>query len=346
MDTIYRGIAQRITRYFYSDNAPAELTALLITIKDEATGTVLVSGGVTYDELDVVANKIATGKYWAAITPDADEATGIYLVYWRASYDSETWVEGPFVLEIRGEDEVPDTSNNYASLDEIAAVDRRILELDTPLNILREGERASRAMDAELDPRFEVPIRKRGDTKAYDQVIIQAASLLTASRIYYKNGYGDRSDEVLEDYRTLVDNINAGKYRLWEEITEDEIGFSSPVATLATASTGIELEKNPLANYDGIYRRSFVVEIQTGGDIGTATWRFSDDGGATWEESDIDSSSEWYAPTNGHGLEIRFYRPGSSGVLTTGDKWVIEARPQTDQVTPSNRSPRFQRIDL
>ena len=346
MDTLYRNFTQRITRHFYSDNVLAELTALTITIKDEATGTVLTADSTVFEDLNILANKIEAGKYFASITPDSDESLGVYLVYWRATFSSEVWTEGPFVLEIRAEAEIPDTSDNYVSLDEIAAVDRRILELTSPINILREGERASRVLDSELDSRFGVPIRKRKDTKAYDQVIIQAASLLTAARIYSVNGYGDRSDDVMEDYRVLVENINSGKYRLGDEITEDEIGFSDPLANLADASTGIEIEINPLSVYSGEYHKLFIVEIQTGGDLGTATWRLSADGGGTWEESDIVTSDEWHYPTNGLGLGVRYYRPGSSGTLTTGDKWAIEARPLTDQVSPSGRSPRFQRIEL
>ncbi len=346
METIYRGFTQRITRSLYVDNALTDPTALLLTIKSEASGEALVANSVTFNELDILANKISTGKYYAEITPDADEPTGLYLVYWRATYDSETWIEGPYILEIRGEDEIPSTSNNYVSLDEIASVDSRILHLESPLNILREGERASRVLDSELDGRFEVPIRKRADTKKYDQVIIQAASLLTAARILSNKGYSDKSDDALDDYNTLRDGINKGKYRLWEEITEDEIGFSSPVSMLASASTGIEVEVNPLYPYTGDYHKLFVVEIQDGGDIETATWRLSGDGGKTWEESDIESSAAWYSPTNGDGLQIRFFRRGSSGTLTSGDKWEIEARAATDRVTPSSRSPRFERIEL
>lgn len=346
MQTIYRGYTQRLTRHIYVDNALTDPTALTVTIKNEATGEALVADSVTFNELSVLGNKIDTGKFYAEINPDSDETLGIYLVYWRVTYDSETWTEGPYVMEIRGEDEVPSTSDNYVSLDEIASIDRRILTLDSPLNILREGERASRILDSELDPRFRVPVQKRTDSDKYDQVIIQAASLLTAARILGINGYAERAEIVYNDYQETVDRINNGQYRLWEEITESEVGFAPPVPTLDSASSNIELEVNPECRYSGVYHKLFVVEIQTGGDIETATWRFSDDGGATWEESDIETSAEWYAPTNGDGLEVRFFRRGSSGTLTSGDKWTIEARPLSSQISGSSRGPKFRKLRI
>lgn len=64
----------------------------------------------------------------------------------------------------------------------------------------------------------------------------------------------------------------------------------------------------------------FMVEVDTAGDVGTATYRWKGGGAATWEASKVATSAS--LATLRDGVGVRF---GGSGLLA-GDRWLIEAR--------------------
>ena len=345
METLYRGLTQRITRTFFQDNVATDIDALTVTIKKESDGSILTANSIEYDELDISSQKISTGKYYCKITPDADELTGVYVLYWRYTYGSGDSAETDVavdVLDIRAEDEVPVLSDNYISLD---AIERRysgIIKLAGGAGeALRIGEAASRILDSELDDRFNVPIRVRADTKAYDRVIIQATVAQAIADILRKKGYDERAEEFDLEYEKFKEGINTGRFRLYEEITKTEIGFSSPKETSGNQSTNIELELDENSGYTGDYHRIFKIEIDTAGAIGTATFKISSDAGNTFPETLQTTREDGYSYPDGmYGLGIRFLQRSTSATLALGDSWTIEALPAWKKTTKTKGSIR------
>lgn len=338
MKTIYRGYAQRLTRTFYKDNVVTDLDALTVTIKKEDGTTLITTGEGTFDELNILTQKVTTGIYFTKITPDAAEALGVYLVYWRATYGTggaaETFLEGPDVIVIRAEDEIPSISDNYVSLDKAIELYPKIFDLRPPADVLRIGGQASRILDGELDGRFNVPLTKRRDSGAYDEILVETAALGAIAKILKEVGYKEEAESFKADYDAHVAGINNGRWRLWEEITADEIGFSSPRPATSNAGTSIELELSQEAYYTGVYHRLYVIQIDKAGDVGTATFKISHDGGKTWDLTDQATADTWIAPSGEEGMTFRFFRRGSSGNLAVADKWEVEAWPiETKQTT-------------
>jgi len=353
MKTVYRGFAQRVVeRIISSDNVPVDPSALIATIKRAETGAYLTATAEgEFSGLDVLANKIETGRYFVEVTPDVDETAGIYVCYLRATYDGETFELGPDVFEIRAEDEVPATANNYVSLDSISTYYPDLLDLyKNPTDLLRIGEKCSRILDSELDGRFVVPIRKRADTGTYDEILVKAATILTVARTLKANGFRDVGNEFEAEFRGYVEDINGGRFRLWEEITVAEIGFSAPRPATTNTGTGVELELDAGSLFSGMYHSLFIVQVDAEGDVyedgAGATVKASIDGGKTWEVEGLPALPTWFYPSGCYGLGIRFFRRGASGTLKVGDKWEIEAWPLSTEPSRSMNTIRQGRVEL
>lgn len=357
MKNVYLGYLQRAaTRVFYKDNVATDPDELTVTIKYE-DGTILSTENEgSFEDKDIIANKVSTGEYYVEILPDLaenspaieeDQELGICIIYWRAVYygtlgeadaSAQEFID---LFRMCDTAEVPATQNNYVSLDALRKIDPAVFELANFSDIMRVGENASRFIDSRLDSRFDVPIRVRADTGEYDQVIIDAASLRTIERIYRKAGYAEEADAMKEESDALVEGINNGKYRLYEEITSDEIGFQLPVpdAGNSEASEDIELEIYDKTGYGGAYKQIFVVEVTTGGAVGTAVFKVETIAGESCETG-ITTDDEWISISDTNGLVVRFFPRSSSASLTVGDKWTIMAVPVDTEVTKTGQSLR------
>jgi hypothetical protein len=202
MRTIQRGFLQRIPRTFFQDNVATDVDALEASILDEAGNYLVTSAEGTFQELDIVANKTATGTYFVAVTPDVDEEIGIWILYLRYTYGTGVAAETRTVqevLQIVDEDSVPQLTDNYLSLDQVTRIYPDLFNMASADEIYRVGAQASRVIDSELDGRFNVPLRKRSDTGLYDQIVLEAATLLTVSKIL-KPRYPEEAEGFLEDY--------------------------------------------------------------------------------------------------------------------------------------------------
>lgn len=349
VDIFYRGILQRKTRTFLQDNVATDPDALTVTIKKESDGSILVANSITYSELDIIAQKISTGKFYCKVTPDSDEPVGLYVLYWRYTYGSGDSAETNVVIdyfEIRAEDEVPVIVDNYVSLD---ALERRypgIIKLGGGVGqILRRGEVASRILDSELDDRFDIPIRIRPDTKAYDQPLVSAAVAMAIADILHGLSYDERAEDFETEYERYKDGINNGRYRLYEEITKSELGFAIPKQDATNTGVNVELELDPNCQYTGDLHRIFIIQIDAAGDVGTATFKISNDAGNSWSLETQETRESGYSyPAGMYGLGFRFFRLGTSANLADGDKWTIGAYPTSLQITPTKKSIRYGRV--
>jgi flagellar hook-associated protein 3 FlgL len=76
--------------------------------------------------------------------------------------------------------------------------------------------------------------------------------------------------------------------------------------------------------FSGVYSKRYLAEITTGGAVGVASYRVSEDGGASWGPNDAFTTSALGSPvwsSADQGVVIGF---SDSGMLTAGDRFVIE----------------------
>lgn len=353
MKTIQRGFKQRIAREFFKDNVATDPDALTVSIVNESGTALATLAEGTFTELNVLANKTATGIFFVPITPDADEGVGIWILYWRATYgtgasaDTAVFTE---IVQIVAEDSVPQLADNYLSLDAVTRIYPEAFDMASPDEIYRVGYQASRVLDSELDGRFVVPLKKRGDLNVYDQIVIEAATLLAIERIL-RPKYPTEADGFAAKADKVIEGINSGRFRLWEEITGKEIGFQDPRPASTNAGTSIELELYQNAVFTGLYHSLIVIQIDGAGDLWTetadgATFKVSVDGGKTWEVEAQDAKDTWMEPVGCLGLYFRFFRRGSSGNLALADKWTLEAWPEDTEATVTKGGIRRGRILL
>lgn len=350
MDDLYIGSAFRKTREFFNAGVLADLTALTVDIKQEDGAAWLTTTAEgEFHNKDILANKISTGKYFTRVTPDSAEETGIYLLYWTATYGSggsaETFTVGPDVLCIHSEADIPSLTDNYLSLDALSKEFPDLFNVESPAHLLKRGWVISRDIDAMLDERFDTPVQKN-TSGVYDQPIIDAAVAFTVERTLRSYGRSEDADAWGERAQKFVDDLLEGRRRLSVEVTKDEIGFGEPHPAATNTSSNVVLELFDGAKYGDIYRRSIVVTIDTAGAIGTATFKYSLDAGNTWEETLIATDDEWIYPSGGYGLALRFRPTGTSATLALNDSWTIEALPEFTEPTVSKRGIRIGELKL
>lgn len=350
MHDIYIGHTSHVAREFVKNGTLTDLDALTISIKHEATGAYLTTTGQgEFHDLNILAQKSATGKYFAKITPDADETEGVYLLYWTATYGTgdaaKTFTVGPDVIYLHAEAAIPSLADNYLSLDGVAKEYPDLFDLSTPARILQVGYIVSRDIDARLDERFDVPLRKKSDG-VYDQPLIDAAVALTIARVLDNNGYPDEAERWERRGSGIVDDILSGRRRLEEETTRDEIGFGVPKPASTNAGSNAELELRPGIAYSDSYRRKMIIQIDGAGAIGTATYKISIDAGRTWIETGQETKEIWVSPAGAYGLSFRFFALASSATLASGDKWTIDAVPEDTDVSVTPRGMRTAELRL
>jgi hypothetical protein len=79
-----------------------------------------------------------------------------------------------------------------------------------------------------------------------------------------------------------------------------------------------------LGDYTHQEPRRFVVQIETGGEVGQATFRWSRDGGQTWEASGLKSGDHQHPVSLWGGLEV-CWEGGAGTDLVAGDYWTFWA---------------------
>jgi len=339
--TLYQGQTQRVSREFRQNGTLTDVDALAATIKKAADGSTMttVAEG-EFSSLDIVANKVSDGVFFAEITPTTANGTGVYLLYWEATYgtgdSAENFVEGPDVLVVEAAAPAQTYASNYLSLDAIVRHYKELFELISPAQMLSIGDSGSRDIDGRLDSRFAVPISKKEDG-TYDQALIDAAAYFVIERVLRDKGYTDEADGWEERYFNQLEGINSGRFRLDEEITKDEIGFGKPKPYASNTSANMELELDPDCSYTGDHKRRLIIKVDTAGDVGTATVKVSTDAGNSWAATEqlTDEDEGYIYPIDCYGLGFRFYRLGTSANLALNDYWTVDAIPEGTDETPT-----------
>jgi flagellar hook-associated protein 3 len=171
-----------------------------------------------------------------------------------------------------------------------------------------------------------------------DSVLQSTSTLITrAKEIANQMATGTYTDTQRQSAANEVSNMLAqlvqmgnsqlnGRY-LFSGYRDDQAAFSQDLAIhAATAASG----NNPAytgtatasGTFTGLSSRDYLVEIVGAGAVGTATYRVSEDGGATWGAVMTTATTPTAVfSTVDEGAQIAF---SNSGTLTAGDRFTID----------------------
>jgi len=219
---------------------------------------------------------------------------------------------------------------------------------------------ASRDAEALLDARFPVPLPESPQgsvSQKYDLDLTRAVAKISASHIMAR-----REPMVFEpepnlaaslylEGKAILDEYNRADRHFSWEVTQDEAGFFTIRPESDITGDGIlQVRAGHKSWHDDFWR----VKITTGGAIGTATYQYSTDNGASYNGTDITTSRLWQEITGqvvGNntvlsdtlGFFIRFLDRG--GTFDADDEWQIEIHSAT-RGTPSRSRMVSRRIEV
>lgn len=203
--------------------------------------------------------------------------------------------------------------------------------------IYRTLGEVTRAIESELDPIFPVPVQPGTDYR-YDEPLVDSCAYRAIYRLALRHYSGRELPEMFltmeEMAQRRIDNLTAGKESLRYLATPDEIGFTRPLANSTNQGNG-ETEIAARSQFTGERRVPFKLEIQTSGAWHSATFRFSEDNGATWYQDGLDCGSEYQALGN-YGVPVRFMASHDEGQydFVEGDSWTWWGYPSTEAGGP------------
>ncbi len=185
---------------------------------------------------------------------------------------------------------------------------------------------------------------KVGTAGAVTSVNVTTSTTLVQLRDAINNANGSVNASIINDgsgsnpYRLVLTANDSGAANA-VSITENPttLDFTNKkvedVFAKATNSYAGTVSSNSGNNYTGSTNKTYLVEIVTGGDPGTATYKYSVDGGITFLGSDgntfVAGGNEITTPTslttvgaNTEGVQISF--GAGSGTLVAGDQFTID----------------------
>ena len=147
-------------------------------------------------------------------------------------------------------------------------------------------------------------------------------------------GEDQRSNAALEIKNIIAQLVQLGNTKLtgryiFSGYQEDTAAFTDDLYihnALANSSNSVAYTGSATSSgaYTGLYGKQYVVEITTGGAVGTAAYKVSEDGGLNWGPDNAfttsTSATQVWNSTD-QGARITF---SNSGTLTAGDRFTIE----------------------
>jgi hypothetical protein len=113
-----------------------------------------------------------------------------------------------------------------------------------------------------------------------------------------------------------------GSYRARAELIEvTPAAVSNPVLA-GTGSATLQI----IGTYRGIELTEYLLEVQSGGELGAAVCRWSLNAGQSWQDSGFTSSGPDVPVHLNSGLAV-YWNPGPGTDLVTGDRWTFTASP-------------------
>lgn len=204
----------------------------------------------------------------------------------------------------------------------------------------RDLDRETAYINAKLSAMgYRTPLNTLGTSGTYDQQITEWCSMsVIYKRLVYKHGddYQDGLPEDVSYFKTRAVDIEKaivdGGLALDVDTTMEESGIGFAYAG-GTAGTSPALFYNN-KEYGGIYDHDhwegrFIVQIDStagGNDIGKATFKWSRDGGHSYEDTEVLTSTNWTSLMSG--IKVRWHPVGTTtDQLHTNDWWYFDVIP-------------------
>lgn len=113
-----------------------------------------------------------------------------------------------------------------------------------------------------------------------------------------------------------------GYYRAKAENT----GTADAACTIVKTGSGVaSLHVVDATKYTGTDDVNYLVQAESTGDVGTATFKWSRDGGQTWEKTGVVSAGQGNQIALENGLEI-YFEGAEGNDLVAGDQWLLTAQ--------------------
>ncbi len=192
----------------------------------------------------------------------------------------------------------------------------------------RTRNEAMELLDSMLDRKFPRPLpeaRLYHTSGDYDIDIKKSCALLTCHLITNRTGDKKIALSLMKQVTNIdeegvgtgiVDLHNQGKRVFSFEVDPEQLGHGAIEADSTNTGEGfIEIRGLFAGDTDEIWR----VEMDLGGAVGTATFKYSRDKGSTFQKENQATDNEWINLELG--ISIRFF--ARSGTFDSGDKWDI-----------------------
>jgi hypothetical protein len=123
---------------------------------------------------------------------------------------------------------------------------------------------------------------------------------------------------------------DAGKRRPFMRgtyLAQGEMTQVIPAAVSEITGTGSgSASLNLLGTYRGDYPQNYILEVETGGEVGSATFRWSHDQGQSWQKSGLVTGGADAPMQLEDGLSV-YWESGVGQDLAAGDRWSFTATP-------------------
>lgn len=196
--------------------------------------------------------------------------------------------------------------------------------------------RVKQRIDAALRVAYPTPILPNA-AGVYDEPLVEAnvylvlADLLRSTLADQEATGASWSDVFREQGTARLADLVARREVLSSVVSFQEVGVGSPVPAWENRGFAV-LHSDQTHTYTpgDAQVRTFTVQIDGAGAVGTATFRWSLDGGRTWEQSGA-TTSDLRSGYVGLGWNVRlWWDKGADSTLTdcvVGDQWTIKAVP-------------------
>jgi len=205
----------------------------------------------------------------------------------------------------------------------------------------RDFDRESKYVDSKLSVLgYRTPLALANGT-SYDPIITEwvCMNVIYKRLIYvHADDYQDQIPADIQIFKERADKIEEdlieGVLSLSVDNTLEESGIGYPYAG-GTATNSVATFMNN-KEYGGIYTNDYwegriIVQIDgtnAGNYIGKATFKWSKDGGHSWEDNMIDTST--YFRELCDGIWVKWYPSGSSSIqVNLNDWWYFDVVPRT-----------------
>lgn len=113
-----------------------------------------------------------------------------------------------------------------------------------------------------------------------------------------------------------------GAYRARGELSDTISAAVSQPEKTGSGSAALQV----LGPYRGEYPQDYLLEVQTSGEVGSATFRWSTNGGQSWQETDLPTAGADDPVELEEGLAV-YWDAGPGQDLGAGDRWTFAATP-------------------